>query len=282
MAGPTLRRDMTDRCELSVVVPTYNERERLEELVASVSHIYDTHHIQGELVVVDDNSPDGTGQIADALKSRFPLQVVHRAGKLGLGSAVIEGFATARGEVLGVMDANLSHPPSALPGLLAVLRALDVDIVIGSRYIPGGGAENWPFLRLAMSRVACVLARPLTSVRDATSGLFLVKRAAVEGVQISAAGFKICLELLLRSRIDAVAEVPYTFADRAAGESKMTVRETLGYFRQLGDLCWLKRAAGRRPRPRYHRVSEADLKALIAAAFASDAGGAARPPAPAR
>jgi dolichol-phosphate mannosyltransferase len=258
---------MTDRCELSVVVPTYNERERLVELVVAVSRIYSAHHIQGELVVVDDNSPDGTGRLADSLRDRFPVQVVHRAGKLGLGSAVIEGFGVARGETLGVMDADLSHPPSVLPGLLAALRALDVDIVIGSRYIRGGGVRDWPVLRRAMSRVACLLARPLTPVRDATSGVFLVRREAVQGVQISAAGFKICLELLLRSRIAAVAEVPYTFADRAAGESKMTVHEALGYFRQLRDLYRLKIAVGRGARARYCRVAPADLEALVAAAF---------------
>jgi dolichol-phosphate mannosyltransferase len=258
---------MTDARELSIVVPTYNERERLEELVASVAQVYATHRIRGEIVVVDDNSPDGTGRIADALAARYPVQVVHRAGKLGLGSAVIEGFAAATGDMLGVMDADLSHPPGALPGMLATLRALDVDVVIGSRYIPGGGAKNWPFLRLAMSRFACVLARPLTRVRDATSGLFLVKRAAVQGVTISAAGFKICLELLMRSRITSVAEIPYVFADRAAGESKMTTREALGYFVQLRDLYLLKVAGNRKGRARYRRVTETELRQLIADAF---------------
>lgn len=254
---------MAAGCQLSIVVPTYNERERLEELVASVSRVFDAHRIVGEVVVVDDNSPDGTGGIADALAARYPVQVIHRAGKQGLGSAVIAGFARARGEVLGVMDADLSHPPSVLPGLLAALRALDVDVVVGSRYIPGGGAKNWPFLRLAMSRLACVLAWPLTPVRDATSGLFVVKREALEGVQISAMGFKICLELLMRSRIASVAEIPYVFADRAAGESKMTMREALGYFVQLRDLYVLAFFKGRKPRARYKRLSEGEVAGLV-------------------
>jgi dolichol-phosphate mannosyltransferase len=263
---------MTDGCDLSVVVPTYNERERLEELVAAVSGVLAGHGIRGEIVVVDDNSPDGTGAIADGLARRYPMQVVHREGKLGLGSAVIAGFDRARGSTLGVMDADLSHPPSILPGMLAALRALDVDAVVGGRYIPGGGAKNWPFVRLAMSRFACVLARPLTPVRDATSGLFLVKRTAIEGVKISAAGFKICLELLVRSRIQAVAEVPYVFADRAAGESKMTTREAMGYFVQLRDLYVLRFTGGRRPRVRYLRVSESELLELVRAAFQSESG----------
>lgn len=262
----------TDRFDLSMVVPTYNEREGLEELVATVSAEFVRHRIAGEVVIVDDNSPDGTGAIADGLVGRYPVQVVHREGKLGLGSAVIAGFGRARAPVLGVMDADLSHPPSILPGMLAVLRAFDLDAVVGGRYIPGGGAKNWPFVRLAMSRFACVLARPLTPVRDATSGFFLVKRTAVEGVTISAAGFKICLELLMRSRIQSVAEVPYVFADRAAGESKMTTREALGYFAQLRDLYALKLAGRHRPRVRYHRVSEADLRDLEAAALKQPSG----------
>ncbi len=254
---------MTDACDLSIIVPTYNERERLEELVAAVAAVFHAHRIAGEVVVVDDNSPDGTGAIADALASRYPVQVVHRAGKQGLGSAVIAGFARARGSMLAVMDADLSHPPSVLPGLLAAIRALDVDVVVGSRYIPGGASKNWPLLRLAMSRFACLLARPLTPVHDATSGLFVVKREAIEGVRISAAGFKICLELLMRSRIASVAEIPYVFADRAAGESKMTLREALGYFVQLRDLYWLAFGKGRKPRARYARLSAEAVAELV-------------------
>jgi dolichol-phosphate mannosyltransferase len=264
---------MTDGCDLSIIVPTYNERERLEELVAAVAAVFREHGIAGEVVVVDDNSPDGTGAIADALATRYPVQVVHRAGKQGLGSAVIAGFARARGSMLGVMDADLSHPPSALPGLLAALRELEVDVVVGSRYVPGGASQNWPFLRLAMSRLACLLARPLTPVRDATSGLFVVKREAIDGVQISAAGFKICLELLMRSRIASVAEIPYVFADRAAGESKMTLREALGYFVQLRDLYVLTFLKGRKPRARYTRVSAAALQELVRSSVANAGSG---------
>ena len=261
---------MTDGCDLSIVVPTYNERERLEELVATVSGVFAGRGIRGEMVVVDDHSPDGTGAIADGLARRYPVQVVHRDGKLGLGSAVIAGFGRARGSTLGVMDADLSHPPSILPGMLASLRALDVDAVVGSRYIPGGGSKNWPVARHAMSRFACLLARPLTPVRDATSGLFLVRRSAIQDVRISAAGFKICLELLMRSRIGSIAEVPYVFANRMAGESKMTTREAMGYFVQLRNLYALRFAGEHRPRVRYRRVSEAELQDLVRTAFQSE------------
>jgi dolichol-phosphate mannosyltransferase len=240
------------RVRLSIVVPTYNERTRLGELVEAVFQVFTTHGIDGELVIVDDGSPDGTGALADELATRHAIQVVHRPGKLGLGTAVIAGFAVARGDILGVMDADLSHPADALPRLLSALEGARADMAIGSRYVPGGGVRNWPFHRQLMSRLACLLARPITPARDSTSGYFLVRRPAVEGVKIAAGGFKICLELLVRGRVESVVEVPYTFSDRAAGESKMSWREATGYLWQLRDLLRFRQA---RPTPqRYLRV----------------------------
>src|SRR5687768_4119928 len=143
------RRKYSWRVRLSIVVPTYNERTRLGELVEAVFQQFAAHGIDGELVIVDDGSPDGTGELADELATRHRIQVVHRAGKLGLGTAVIAGFAVARGEILGVMDADLSHPAEALPRLLAALEGAGpsgegADMAIGSRYVPGGGVRNWP------------------------------------------------------------------------------------------------------------------------------------------
>jgi len=236
-----------------MVVPTYNERGRIVELAEAVFAVFRSAGIAGELVIVDDNSPDGTGDVADELARRFRVRVVHRAGKLGLGSAVMEGFTAAEAAIVGVMDADFSHPPDVIPRLLAALRASNVDAVVGSRYVTGGAVLNWPLARVIMSRVACLLARPLTPVRDATSGFFLIRRAVVHGVRIEAGGFKICLELLLRGPVMSVAEVPYTFVDRTTGQSKMSTREALGYFTQLRQLLWLK-LSGRAPHPRYQRV----------------------------
>jgi dolichol-phosphate mannosyltransferase len=242
---------------VSIVVPTYNERTRLGELVSTVFDVLARHDIDGELVIVDDNSPDGTGALADELAARYPIRVVHRAGKLGLGTAVIDGFTAASGEVLGVMDADLSHPPSALPRLLRALETHDADLAIASRYIAGGATKNWPLVRRAMSRFACLLARPLTAARDATSGYFLIRRAAVQDVQIAAGGFKICLELLVRGRVGSVVEVPYEFVDRAAGESKMSWREATGYFWQVRALWRYRRAHP--AAERYSRVVPEEL-----------------------
>jgi dolichol-phosphate mannosyltransferase len=240
---------------LSLVVPTYNERDRLPELVRAIFAAYDAGGVDGELVIVDDNSPDGTGQVADELAQRFPIRVVHRAGKLGLGTAVIEGFTAATAEFVGVIDADLSHPPSLVPRMLAVLRQTGADIVIGSRYIPGGGTEGWDMSRRLMSKFACVLARGLTPVRDATSGFFLMRRDRARGVTISAGGFKICLELLIRSEPRLVIEVPYVFKGRTVGESKMNLKEATGYLRQLRALYAFRRARGL-PRPEHRLSSE--------------------------
>jgi dolichol-phosphate mannosyltransferase len=237
----------------SVIVPTYNERLRLTELVTTTLEAWARAGFDGEIVIVDDNSPDGTGDLADRLAEGRPVQVVHRAGKLGLGTAVIEGFAAARSAIVGVMDADLSHPPGLLPHLLSVLHAHRADLVIGSRYVPGGGTRHWPVSRLLMSKVACLLARPLTPVRDATSGVFLIRRGLAREVRISAGGFKICLELLIRGQPGLVAEVPYVFVGRTEGQSKMNTWEALGYLRQLWDLHAFQRLTGAK-RPRYVRL----------------------------
>jgi len=233
-----------------LVVPTYNERDRLPELVRTIFDVYTQAGIDGELVIVDDNSPDGTGALADELAARHPITVIHRAGKLGLGTAVIDGFDKSEAEVVGVIDADLSHPPDLVPRMLRVMHDARGDMVIGSRYIPGGGTKNWELSRLLMSRFACLLARGLTPVKDVTSGFFLIRRELTRGVTISAGGFKICLELLIRTAPKLVIEVPYVFSGRIAGESKMNFKEAAGYLEQLRDLRAYRRIH-RIPSPEY-------------------------------
>lgn len=234
------------------MVPTYNERDRLGELVRAIFDAYDAAGIDGELVIVDDNSPDGTGALADELALKWPIRVLHRAGKLGLGTAVVEGFAAAAAEIVGVIDADLSHPPALVPRMLRAMEQEGADMVIGSRYIPGGGTSHWEQSRVFMSKAACLLARGLTPVRDATSGFFLMRRDHARGVTISAGGFKICLELLIRSEPALVIEVPYVFKGRTVGESKMNLKEAAGYLVQLRDLHSYRRKRGL-ARPR-HRI----------------------------
>lgn len=227
---------------LALVVPTYNERDRLTELVRAIFDVYTAAGIEGELVIVDDNSPDGTGRLADELAGRYPIRVLHRAGKLGLGTAVIDGFDASEAEIVGVIDADLSHPPDLVPRMLRAMQDARADVVVGSRYIPGGGTKNWETSRVLMSTFACLLARGLTPVKDVTSGFFLIRRDLARGVTISAGGFKICLELLIRSAPKLVIEVPYVFTGRTAGESKMNLKEAMGYLKQLRDLRAYKRS----------------------------------------
>jgi len=247
---------------VAVVVPTYNERDRLGDLVAAVFAAYAAQGIDGELIVVDDNSPDGTGALADQLSTRHRMTVVHRPGKLGLGTAVIEGFGAASAPIVGVIDADLSHPPELLPRMLAVMQSQAADFVVGSRYIEGGGTRNWGLGRLWMSRIACVMARPLTPVRDATSGFFLVRRDLARQVRISAGGFKICLELLVRGRPSLVIEVPYVFVGRTAGESKMNLKEAMGYLEQLRGLRRFM-ASGPALQQTYRRLTPPELEQML-------------------
>ena len=245
---------------LGIVVPTYNERDRLADLVAAIFAAYAAEGVTGELIVVDDGSPDGTGALADELATRYRITVVHRSGKLGLGTAVVAGFAAATAAIVGVIDADLSHPPELLPRMFAVMRATAADFVIASRYIPGGGTRNWGLGRLLMSRAACLLARGLTPIRDATSGFFLIRRDLARDVRISAGGFKICLELLVRGRPGTIVEVPYVFVGRTAGESKMNIKEALGYLEQLREL---RRFVAARPKLQqtYRRLTARELAA---------------------
>ena len=237
-----------------MVVPTYNERDRLEELVTTIFSVAGARQLDLEVVIVDDNSPDGTGALADALAQRYRVKVVHRAGKLGLGTAVMAGFEVATADVLGVMDADFSHPPSLVPALYEAFRNANADVVVASRYIPGGSTPDWPVRRRVLSRVACFLARGLSPIRDAASGFFLIRRDLAKGTAIKAGGFKICLELIVRGGAIRLVEVPYRFDDRELGASKMGLKEGLGYLVQLRDLYWRRLTVGH-PKRVYQRLT---------------------------
>lgn len=247
------------RPAVTLVVPTYNERDRLKELVDAIFAETSAAGLAVELVIVDDNSPDGTGALADELARTRRMQVVHRPGKQGLGTAVTAGFAVATADIVGVIDGDFSHPPSLVPKMYAAFVAHDADVLVGSRYIPGGSAPTWTWKRLLLSRVACVLARPLSPVRDAVSGFFLIRRSIARSVTIKATGFKICLELIVRGWPRRIVEVPYRFDNRERGESKMNWREATGFLQQLKDLYAL-RWSKRRPRREYIRLSADELE----------------------
>jgi len=251
------------RVDLTVVIPTYNESDRLAELIGRLFESAAAHQVALEVIVVDDNSPDGTGQIADDLARSHTMQVIHRAGKLGLGTAVVAGFGAATADVVGVMDADFSHPPALLPKMFAVFRSTGADVLVASRYIPGGSTPSWPFKRKLLSRAACLLARPLSPIRDAASGFFLIRRSIAREVTIKAGGFKICLELIVRGWPTKLVEIPYQFDDREAGESKMSTREAAGYLFQLKDLYLLRFSKFGRPRREYKQLTAADVETQV-------------------
>ena len=219
---------------LSVVIPTYNEAGSLPMLAERLHAALAGR--DWELVVVDDGSPDGTADVAAALAPRIPVRVVRRPGTAGLASAVLAGFDAARGDVLLVMDADLSHPPEVVPALAAAIDG-GADLAVGSRYVRGGGVMDWPFKRRAVSRIACLMGNALVPVRDATSGFFALRRSVISGVKLNPIGFKIGFEVIARGHYRKVVEVPYTFRDRELGASKFGRREIAQYVVQLGQVA---------------------------------------------
>lgn len=220
---------------VTIVVPTFNERDNIAPLAERIFAALDPASV--ELLVVDDASPDGTADAARALAPLRPVRVVVRRHERGLSSAVLGGVAESRTPLIVVMDADLSHPPEALPALIEPLRDARVDAVVGSRFVPGGRVDlHWPLHRRLNSLAGRVLARPLTRVRDMMSGYFAFRRAAVDAAALRPVGYKILLELVVRCRWRNVVEIPITFADRAAGVTKLSVAEQLRYLRHLARL----------------------------------------------
>ncbi|TAM72702.1 polyprenol monophosphomannose synthase [bacterium] len=225
--------------KFSIVVPTYNESAGIEKLVRRLTEVFQGAGLDGEIVVVDDNSPDGTGAIVDRLEREgLPVRCLHRPGKMGLSSGVIDGWKFARpaSEIVGAMDADFSHDETILPKMAQAIASGEYDLAIGSRYVRGGGIRNWPWRRKVTSLVACWMARPLTRVKDITSGFFLVRRSALDGVDLDPIGFKIGLEVVVKAKYRRFIEIPYVFTDRVAGESKLNSREIVNYLKQLGKM----------------------------------------------
>lgn len=223
--------------EISIVIPTYNESENLPILIEKITAALDSSNIESRIIVVDDDSPDGTWKTALELKNTYEnLEVLRRQDKRGLSSAVLDGFAMSDSPILGVMDADLSHPPEKIPELVEPIIRGDADITIGSRYIDEGGIEKWPLTRRIYSKVATLLVLGLTNVKDPMSGFFFLHRNVIENKQLNPLGFKIGLEVLVRGEHENVIEVPILFGDRVHGESKLGGGVVLDYLLHLSNL----------------------------------------------
>jgi len=215
-----------------VVLPTYNEAENVRHAVARIREVADGHGIQLHTLIVDDDSPDGTGQIADDLAQDVPdVSVLHRAGKEGLGKAYIAGFRRALemgGERVFEMDADLSHDATYLPHFLRLIDQ-GADLVLGSRYVKGGGVENWSLPRRVISRGGCLYAQLILGLpyHDLTGGFKCFRRRVLETVDLDAIdtkgyGFQIEMTYRVHHLGFRVVELPIVFVDRKVGTSKMT------------------------------------------------------------
>lgn len=227
---------------LSIVVPTYNERENLPVLLERVEEALRGYSF--EVIVVDDDSPDGTWRLAERLaRERYPwLRVIRRVGVRGLASAVIDGFRAARGRYVAVMDADLQHPPEELARMLRTALETGAELVVASRYTRGGGVEGWSRVRLLISRGATLLARLLLpesrATSDPMSGFFIVERRVLEGCldKLRPRGYKILLEILVKCRPSRVVDHPYVFRRRLRGRSKLGFRTIIDYVLHVLEL----------------------------------------------
>jgi dolichol-phosphate mannosyltransferase len=228
------------RPRISIVVPTYKEAANLPHLIDRVARLRATSGLEIELLIMDDDSRDGS---AEAVQSRPEpwVQLIVRTTDRGLSASVLDGLRRAKGDVLIGMDADLSHPPEAIPAMLQKLEA-GADFVVGSRYVKGGTtSDDWGVFRWLNSRVATLLARPLTALQDPMSGFFALRRTIFEaGDNFNPIGYKIALEIIVKCRCERVVEVPIHFEDRRLGESKLTLKQQLLYLLHLRRLYTFK------------------------------------------
>ena len=236
--------------KLALVIPTLYEAENIGGLLDHVRSVLDPLHIPYEILVVDDDSSDGTGDVVSAISLEDPrVRLLVRKGERGLSGAILHGWHSTDATILGVMDADLQHPPELLPQLLSAIQD-GRDLAIGSRYTPGGDLGQWHPARKFLSAAAVWVTWPLQRARlrakDPMSGFFLVRRECVEQVSFQRSGFKLLLEVLVRGRIRSVAEVPFAFGLRYRGASKANFKVAWDYALLLARLYAGRFGFGRR------------------------------------
>ncbi len=235
--------------KLALVIPTLCEAENIGGLLEHVRSVLDPLGIRYEILVVDDDSNDGTGDVVSkiAMQDRR-VRLLVRKGQRGLSGAILHGWQNTDATILGVMDADLQHPPELLPQLVAGIRSGN-DIVIGSRYTPGGDLGKWNPVRKLLSAAAVWVTWPLQErklrAKDPMSGFFLVRRSCLQQIPFQQSGFKLLLEVLVRGRIQSVKEVPFAFGLRYRGASKANFRVAVDYARLLARLYAARFGFGR-------------------------------------
>jgi len=226
--------------QISIIIPTYNESENIIKILHSIGEIL-PKNILTQAIVVDDNSPDGTGKLVEDYlvnvkkMAYYTIEIIHRKAKDGLGSAILKGIQQARGDTIVVMDSDFSHPPQIILKLIESIKKYQYDIAIASRYIQGGKIQGWSLKRKIMSKFATMIAKNSLGIktRDPMSGFFAFKKNLIKGLSFDAIGYKILLEILVKTKGAKVKEIPYTFQDRQLGSSKISISVICDYIKSV-------------------------------------------------
>ena len=224
--------------DLTILLPTYNESSTIEKMLDAIAPAVPPK-INTEVLVIDDDSPDGTSKIVDSYiqksKGTISLRIHTRKGKRGLSSAVIDGIGLARGKFVLVMDSDFSHPPQVILTMYDELVNNGLDIIVGSRYVEGGKYEGWPLTRKLISKIGNGLARLLLGleIKDSMTGLFVLKQDLIKNLSFEAIGYKILLEILVKTKGAKVKEVPFVCVNRQEGSSKFSFSIINDYFKLL-------------------------------------------------
>ena len=229
--------------QVSIIIPTYNESQNIIQILRSIGENL-PKNTSTEAIVIDDNSPDGTGTMVEDYLNNvkriagYTIDIIHRTAKKGLSSAVLKGILYAKGETIVVMDSDFSHPPQIIPKMVEMLRKSHCDIVVASRYVQGGAIQGWSVKRKIMSKLATSIAKLGLRIgtSDPMSGFFAFKKNLIKGLKIDAIGYKMLLEILVKTRGANVKEVPYTFTNRKLGSRKVTLSVVLDYTKSVWKL----------------------------------------------
>lgn len=228
---------------ISIIVPTYQEVENLQPLAEMIKEaLQEIPQEKYEILIMDDNSQDGSIEKIAEIANVHPIRLINRTENRGLSPAVIDGFSEAKGDYVVVMDADLSHPATAIPTMVKRLKDGSSDFVLGSRYVDGGSiGKGWTLFRYLNSAMATLPALPLTKVKDPMSGFFALRKTAIPPIkELSPIGYKIALEVMVKGKFSNVSEVPIHFVDRIHGESKLTLSVQLKYLQHLRRLYQFK------------------------------------------
>jgi dolichol-phosphate mannosyltransferase len=225
--------------DLTVIIPTFNEEANIRNIVMAVDAVFREHSLQGQILVVDDSSSDATiGIVHELMRTKENVEILIREQDHGLSQSVADGFRHAKSDVFVVIDADFSHPPVLIPRMYEEIRKGN-DIVIGSRYMEGGGIKKWPLKRRIISTGATFLGRLLfPDITDPVSGFFAVRKAVVDNASLKPRGYKILLEVLGKGIWEKDKEIPYEFVDREIGSSKLKIGTIIEYAQQVLDITF--------------------------------------------